>query len=342
MTEVDITALRAELDALRGAAEERLRALAAENAELRTRLAARPGGEVAAGSHQPSLSRRRLLRRAGQAAAIGIGATGAAALAGSPAAAADGDPIRMGNVNYATSTATTELVNESRTPALSVSLGNGNTGYAVVAHSSRGAGVVASGGRAPLQLIASSQFGPPRPEDGPHNPGELTIDLQGNLYVFTGPGAADWRRVMVAAPGYDGQAGQPGLGLSLNLLMEPYRLFDSRPGQPAPLGHRGRLTSGAETKVQVIGTPSGTAYPGVPAVAKGVMITLTLTGTVGGGHIQAYASGSPVPDTSVSNWWMANQDLATTTVVRLGGDGAFVLRPSGSTHAVVDVIGFLA
>jgi hypothetical protein len=87
---------------------------------------------------------------------------------------------------------------------------------------------------------------------------------------------------------------------------------------------------------------TGQMQVAVPAGASAVQITLTITETdATGGFVTAYPSAlAQRPATSSINWKTANMDLATTLTIALDARGTIKLSGFGSTHVIVDVLGF--
>jgi Leucine-rich repeat (LRR) protein len=112
------------------------------------------------------------------------------------------------------------------------------------------------------------------------------------------------------------------------------RLFDSRdPGLGGPVA----LGAGTDNAVLVGGCC------GIPATAKAVSLNMTVVSPSTGGHLRLYPSGTPRPTTSSINY-AASQTRANNAVVSLGADGSltvYVNQPSGTTHVVIDVSGYL-
>lgn len=217
------------------------------------------------------------------------------------------------------------------------------SGVALQASSQAGTGVVAEGDHAPLRIIGIDSG---IPTTGAHQRGEVRLseDTGEWFYCVTSATPGTWRRGTMAAPGYNNaQAGSVGSSGSMNLMATPFRLFDSRPGQPVPLGGGGKIVPGTNVSVQVTGTTPTGGGQKVPAGAVGVLATLTVTSTSGtGGFLKAFPTGVTVPNTSVLNWFGTDQNLATTTVIRLSSAGKFDLRTgTNSSHVIVDVVGFL-
>jgi hypothetical protein len=77
---------------------------------------------------------------------------------------------------------------------------------------------------------------------------------------------------------------------------------------------------------------------GVPAQARGVLVTLTAAPLAQGGWVAAWPSGG-WPGTSNVNF-NANQPIATTTVVGLAPGGTFLVQASVATNIVIDIVGY--
>ena len=77
---------------------------------------------------------------------------------------------------------------------------------------------------------------------------------------------------------------------------------------------------------------------GVPAIARGVLITLTVAPLTAGGFATAWPSGG-WPGTSNVNF-NPNQPIAATTVVGLGADAKFLVQSNVSTNVLIDIVGY--
>jgi hypothetical protein len=155
--------------------------------------------------------------------------------------------------------------------------------------------------------------------------GALWVDDDGNWWAATADGSdAKWRKL--AGPGTAG---------SLHLLPSPKRVYDSRPGEaPTGVGVKAPLAANSPRTIDSTQNSSG-----VHAQSRGVLITLTVTGTGGPGFGAVWPSGA-FPGTSNINFTGANQTIATTTVVGLAGDATFQVMASVSSHVIIDVIGY--
>ncbi|WP_027344017.1 hypothetical protein [Hamadaea tsunoensis] len=337
----EIGALRAEFEQHMAAAERRFEQLAREHDDLAGQLArlSVPAAPTAAPVRE-KLSRRRVL---GSAGAV-VAAAGVAAVAvPSPAAAADGDAVLLGQVNLSSSNAATVIASSYTGSQTVLSVTDGGDGVAVQAYSDEGTGLIAEGGQAPMRLQSRSVYGPP--SYGTHRAGELTVSTpdgaNGYLYVCVEDGTpGKWRRVQLIDPVLETYARACAVE-----SLTPYRLFDSRPGTQALRSYKGKFTAGKKVDIVVPGdaTSPYQPIPGVPAGAGGVVVNVTVVNTVGSGFVTVYPTATgPVPNISTINWWAPNQVLANTTIVRLGTADQITVYANQATDVIIDVMGFLA
>lgn len=227
--------------------------------------------------------RRQLLRRVGTVAAGAV--AGGAALAvsqASPAAAADGDALKIGLQN--SGSAITQLdgsqmkVTNDATAIIGQTSGasgavRGVHGFAT----GGGVGVLAtSADGAPLHISNGTQVIPP--QAGTWAVGQFLIAGSHLFYCyFGGPGPqSKWARVSA----------------TFVPLAAPARVYDSRPGA-TPLGVvKGKLADHAE---RVVDPKLGGA---VPSGASAVVMNLTATDTNPGGFLSAFKNGVAWPGTS--------------------------------------------
>jgi lysophospholipase L1-like esterase len=181
-----------------------------------------------------------------------------------------------------------------------------------------------SGGPRPLVSSVNPQFDA--------NVGNLVtvgVGNGGSVDVYTNIGST---HLVIDATGYYA----PALGTHL-APVEPTRLFDSRsdptPGRPA-----GQAIVGGQT----VNVPV-TGVAGVPTQVGAVMINVTATGgTDPRAFVTAYPSGHARPATSNLNV-RAGTNVANLVTVGVGTNGAISLYTNiGSTHLVVDVMGYFA
>ncbi|SCE76535.1 hypothetical protein GA0074696_0707 [Micromonospora purpureochromogenes] len=117
--------------------------------------------------------------------------------------------------------------------------------------------------------------------------------------------------------------------------LAPQRLMDTRSGlgRPAP----GPVGAGQAVELQVTGRG------GVPAGGVGsVVLNVTVTGPTASSFLTLYPYGESIPTASSINFpagWLGSNNVT----VKLGAGGkVMIYNRNGSTHVVVDVVGFHA
>jgi hypothetical protein len=347
-------------------------------AELEAQVASLKADVVA---EEAATSRRGLLKKV----AIGAAAAGAGAVAlgNRPASAALGtfaDATTVSDVTYTGPTLTTQSavtvhdgVNATVLPLFPAAVGgygssvkvangvHGSTtlpaGYGVVAANTAatatGSDVTAAlaiaslGAHArfitPLAVATAAGVSPlpakvVGPAAGDYKGGELYVDDDYNLWFFVKSGTTV-RPVHLAGPSVSGAFHA--------LTPRPIRVLDTRTGGGS------KVASGANPTVAL-----DTALTGLGALAKAVVLNLTVTETVGSGFHTAYATGTPLadiknPDGTIAfsniNWDGVDQNRANLAIVPVGVTGtgssakpavSLIAGGGGSTHAVVDVVGY--
>ncbi len=113
--------------------------------------------------------------------------------------------------------------------------------------------------------------------------------------------------------------------------LAPYRVLDTRSGHGAPAI---RVGPGQTLRLQLTG------QGGVPVEASTVVLNVTVTGTVGTGHVSIYPSGVARPTVSSLNYtpgWTGSNSVT----VKVGANGAVNLYNHGApVHLVADVSGY--
>jgi hypothetical protein len=163
-----------------------------------------------------------------------------------------------------------------------------------------------------------------------------TVGPDGNVRLYNSHGRT---HLVVDVAGWYGPSGGGNAGLTP--LATPGRAFDSRPGTPGhaegPFGESGRtapLGAGQSVNLKLAGTG------GVPADATAVVVNLTVTGPTANGWFTMYPTGAGLPNASSLNF-VPGLTVANLVVMPVGTNGQVTLRNShGSSHAVVDVIGY--
>jgi hypothetical protein len=116
--------------------------------------------------------------------------------------------------------------------------------------------------------------------------------------------------------------------------LTPCRLADTREA-PGPDG--GPALQAGETRSFVMVGPCG-----IPAEADAIAVNVTVTQPTAQGHITIYPLGIPLPPTSTINY-SAGQTRANNAIVQVGTDGSIAVtcgQLSGTTHFIIDVVGF--
>lgn len=114
----------------------------------------------------------------------------------------------------------------------------------------------------------------------------------------------------------------------------PCRIVDTRNAN-GPQGGPA-LQAGASRSFPVTGTC------GIPESATAVSVNLTVTSPTVGGNLRAYPAGGTQPDTSTINF-NPGQTRANNALVQLGTGGQLAIlcdMPSGTTHFILDIVGY--
>jgi hypothetical protein len=132
-----------------------------------------------------------------------------------------------------------------------------------------------------------------------------------------------------------------GGNAGLTRLPAPSRAFDSRSGTPGfaegAFGQGGRqspIGPNSEVSVQLAG------LGGIPAEATAAVVNLTATEPTSEGFFTVYPTGAARPLASSINF-RPGLTVANLAIVPLGAGGSVsIFNSAGSTHAIVDVIGY--
>lgn len=324
----------------------------------------------AAASERPA-SRRALLRTA----VVAAGAVGGSVLLSRPAAAIDGNNLRLGAIGDANNTATTPttltyggtLTDRSALTVgaapPSAAAGNnvfpaavGGYGSGPVLHGVHGSttvptgvGVVAANlsdfdasGPGPVALTVISGGGHIHfigtlgdAVLGTYPHGTMAYNGGQGLFFTVNDGFGGTRNVLLASP---------EAASAFRILPTPVRVYDSRTGTgPAATGD-GKIAGGSIREVSLsVGFAAGAEVEPFFArpPADGVLLNLTVTETVGAGFLAVYSSAlSTPPGTSNINWSGSDQNLANATVSAIDGESVNVQAGGGgSTHFIIDVLG---
>ncbi len=122
-------------------------------------------------------------------------------------------------------------------------------------------------------------------------------------------------------------------GASAFTPLTPFRVFESREGEPGP-GPKGVIGAGGSVDVQVGGVGD------VPANAAAVVLNVTATGSLAPGFVTVWPTGSDRPLASSLNLTAANQTRPNMVIVPLGAGGKVSMFSQAGTHLVADVTGY--
>ena len=123
-------------------------------------------------------------------------------------------------------------------------------------------------------------------------------------------------------------------GASQFIPMTPTRIFDTRPG--SLVGYTG-AKPGPNSNVRV----AVTGVAGVPAGATAAVINLTATQTGAPGYVQAFPTGAGTAGASSNlNVERADQTIANSAIVPIGGDGSITVHTQEAAHLLVDISGY--
>lgn len=78
---------------------------------------------------------------------------------------------------------------------------------------------------------------------------------------------------------------------------------------------------------------------GVPTTAAGVVLNVTATQPVAGGHLRVYPCGQPKPNASALNYG-PGASVANNSIIALGTEGRVCIYSPTTTHVIVDVTGY--
>jgi hypothetical protein len=115
----------------------------------------------------------------------------------------------------------------------------------------------------------------------------------------------------------------------------PCRLDDTRADPNPPLG--GPALAAGSTR-----TLPGAGQCGVPVGAKAIAVNLTVVSPTNAGSVSVGPAGTPIANISAINF-SADQVRTNNAVIALAGNGNFDVfagLSSGSTHLVIDVLGY--
>lgn len=295
-------------------------------------------------SESAEKSRRALLK----IAAAGVGGAAVAIAAGSsPASAANGNSIIIGQDN--TGTSATELDTTGTLSGAQVLFQSGNTytadssdfnaalaGWAsatgqsnvgVYAYSevSGGAslGIESFGGAVDVRF---NSFSTSAPTSGSHQFGDILAADDGLWICIAGGSPGTWRRIA--------GTGSAGAFNAIN----PHRVYNSL--------HSTKLTSGTTRTVSVANgiNASGAVDVAnlVPAGATAIAVNITITSTTGSGYLTLFPGGAARPTAGAITWFGSGQTLANGIQLAISSSRTVSIYcgGGGSTQVLLDVNGY--
>ena len=132
------------------------------------------------------------------------------------------------------------------------------------------------------------------------------------------------------------------LGLPLTAESQPERVLFiplDTPCRALDTRLTGRLQRFVPMTIQIGGVTTGGADCGVPTTAAGAALNFTVTQPQGAGHMAAWPSGGPLPQTAAVNFG-AGEDVGNAIDIGLGAGGRVTVQSIVATHLVVDVYGY--
>ena len=263
--------------------------------------------EVLSAADEAVVQRRRFLRGGALLAAAAGGVVAAGATSALPAAAATGDPLKLGAANVSGATTSLEA-DDATVPALRLT----NTKGATLQLVSYGADV--SDLDLPLGSLVST-------DDGPY---VSVSDGQGGTYLSYLATADDLSAVPVTAP------------------VPAYRIWDSKAKKGTVVARssskavdsKGRLVKGEWVDLEVAGTDEETT-------PVGAFLTLASSGSSGDGFFSAYAPGDR-PTGTVTAFFLKGKTMSGSAYAGLeqvGKSLAVRVYASQTTYVTVDVSG---
>ena len=115
----------------------------------------------------------------------------------------------------------------------------------------------------------------------------------------------------------------------------PLRVMDTRQGEPAALGIKGKLTGQVPLPVQVTSAVPGNAA----AAADSVLLNVTVTQPDAAGFLAVYPCDAAQPTVSNVNF-VGGETRPNLVDVKLAGDKSVCVVSNVGTHAIVDLLGW--
>ena len=210
--------------------------------------------------------------------------------------------------------------------------GESDLGFGVVGISATGIDLAADGTGILLQRLQAGAGTPP----GSFVIGEQARDANGEMFISVGPplSTGSWSQVARIQSGFVGGA--------INFLASPYRLLDTRPGQPSATPSRNTpLPANTPVTVQVTGVTF--SNESIPAGATGIIGNLTVTDQGGGINVRVFAGDlASAPLASSITAFPVTPFLANNVLTRLSSDGKIKMQADNfSVDVIFDITAFI-
>ncbi|MEM9515353.1 MAG: hypothetical protein AAGA42_10910 [Actinomycetota bacterium] len=157
----------------------------------------------------------------------------------------------------------------------------------------------------------------------------VPVGADGSIRLFSQSGA----HLLGDVTGYVTAAGASASVSGLFVPLAPFRVFDTRPSEPAP-GPKGYVD--ADESIAAVHAGAGT----IPADAAGVVANVTASEAARRGFITAWPGG-PRPTASVLNLAGPGDARPNLTILPVGDDSNLSFYASQGAHLLSDTFGYL-
>ncbi|MDW3216709.1 MAG: PKD domain-containing protein [Ilumatobacteraceae bacterium] len=157
----------------------------------------------------------------------------------------------------------------------------------------------------------------------------VPIGADGKVRVFSNAST----HVVIDLLGYATGPSAPAITTGLFVPIDPSRIFDTRPSEPAP-GPKGVIADDSTITVQIADVG------GIPADASGVVLNATYISTAPG-YVTLWATGLARPGTSNVNAPIGGDVRANGVIVDIGEQGRIDAYALTGAHLLADAFGYL-
>lgn len=117
------------------------------------------------------------------------------------------------------------------------------------------------------------------------------------------------------------------------VLIDPVRVYDSRPGNPPGTGPKTRLTAVTPRPID--------CSSAVPTGSKGALLNVTAVNTGPAGWIVVFKNGIATPFVSSVNWNGAGQVAANSVITEVDAASMIAVVTNTNTDFIIDVLGYI-